>query len=205
MTSRSRKLIVPTVMTLAMLAVLLRLGLWQLERLAWKEKILENLTAPVVQLAVPVVLSPNMELRRVLVFCGAGFQQIKLPDHSAYTAKFHYFTKCPGKNGVAFVIDHADAEQAILADTVPKRQFTGTVRAWQPERWFDKVAGVQAITQHSFGPEPTVSPYFIKVGPPPDPENISNNHFAYALQWFGFAAVLSVVYGIYAHRVWRGR
>jgi surfeit locus 1 family protein len=204
MSSRMRKIFVPTVMTAAMLVVLVWLGFWQLERLAWKDKIFANMAAPVLAVDAPVQLNPDMEMRRVSVFCTAGFRQMQLVDRSGFTEQLRNYTKCAGRDGVAFVIDHGVDEDALTADSIPKRQFTGTVRAWQPERWSNKVAGIRTITRGQFGPDAGVSPYFVKEGPPPDVANISNNHFMYALQWFAFAGVLTVVYGVYARRVWRG-
>jgi cytochrome oxidase assembly protein ShyY1 len=43
MSRRARSLVVPTLMTFAMLAVLVRLGFWQLERLAWKTRIIKQM------------------------------------------------------------------------------------------------------------------------------------------------------------------
>jgi surfeit locus 1 family protein len=204
MSQRVRKLIVPTLMTGAMLVVLVVLGVWQLQRLAWKEKILANIAAPVLALRQPVLLTPELEMRRVTVFCAGPFKQLRLPDYSSFTSQLHDYTTCTGRNGIEYVIDHGFNPKAMNADSIAKRQFTGTVRAWLAARWFDTVAGIPTVTRENFGPKTKISAYFVKEGPPPDVANISNNHFTYALQWFAFAAVLGIVYGIYARRVWRG-
>ena len=39
----------------------------------------------------------------------------------------------------------------------------------------------------------------------PDPSDIPNNHFSYAVQWFLFAATALVIYGLALRPRWRGR
>ena len=42
-----RKLVIPTLAAIAALVVLLNLGFWQLDRLAWKENLIEQVEAGV--------------------------------------------------------------------------------------------------------------------------------------------------------------
>jgi surfeit locus 1 family protein len=201
MSNRVRKLVVPTIMTAVMLVVCIKAGLWQMQRRVWKEQLLANLAAPVLQLPQPVELTPDLELRRVAFFCGSGFQNIRLIDYSKYTAFNHFYIKCIDRNSFSFVIDIGDT--AINDDSIAKQKYVGTVHVWQPQRWYDRIAGVDKITREEFGPLVSTSPFFIKLGPPPNPDNISNPHFGYVLQWFSFAGILAVIYGMYARRVWR--
>jgi surfeit locus 1 family protein len=39
----------------------------------------------------------------------------------------------------------------------------------------------------------------------PDPNDIANNHLAYAVQWFFFAFVALVIYAIALRKRWRAR
>jgi drug/metabolite transporter (DMT)-like permease len=38
---------------------------------------------------------------------------------------------------------------------------------------------------------------------PPDPASVPNNHLSYAVQWFLFAAVALIIYGLALRRRWR--
>lgn len=49
-----KRLLVPTLMVLAMLPVLLGLGMWQLDRLAWKDELIRTLTSRVKSPEVPL-------------------------------------------------------------------------------------------------------------------------------------------------------
>ena len=53
---RFRPALWPTVISLPMLAVMLALGVWQLQRLAWKTDVIDTLTA---RLAEPAVQAPE--------------------------------------------------------------------------------------------------------------------------------------------------
>jgi surfeit locus 1 family protein len=201
MSMRARKLVIPTVMTVVMLIVLILLGVWQLQRMAWKETMLKNLALPVLVLNVPAKITADMELRRVQISCPeVSYADVSIRDYQAFTPQYRTFSKCPGANGIV-VVDHGfnSSKGNPIAD--PRRQFVGTVREWQPESWALRVAGAKRIKRADFGP--SASAYFIKAGPPPNPANIANNHFAYAIQWFAFAGVLVAIYGVFARNTWR--
>jgi surfeit locus 1 family protein len=203
MTLRARKLIIPTIMTAVMLIVLIALGLWQLQRMAWKETMLKNLALPVLVLSAPAKMTADMELRRVQISCPeVSFADVKIRDYAAFTPQYRAFTKCPGVDGIV-VVDHGFNTTRGNPIANPRRQFEGTVREWQPESWALRVAGAKRIKRADFGAAGAVSPFFVKAGPPPKASNIANNHFAYAIQWFAFAGVLTVIYGLFAVRLWR--
>ena len=63
--ARWRRLLWPGVMALAMLAVLVALGTWQLHRLAWKENILAGIAAAerALAIALPPQPSPFQKVR----------------------------------------------------------------------------------------------------------------------------------------------
>jgi surfeit locus 1 family protein len=204
MTIRFRKLLVPTVMTLAMLVVLIWLGMWQLERQAWKDKILANLALPVLALQPSAAIGEALELRRVRLTCGAtGFEWIDVPDSDGMTTEQRVFIRCPRVGPKSIMIDAGYATQVTEGALAPGRVIEGTIRKWEPEQWANKVAGVTKVTRTQFGPAQAVSEFYLKTGSPPQLANISNNHFMYALQWFLFAGVLGVIYGIFVRRTWR--
>jgi surfeit locus 1 family protein len=204
MTDRSRKLLVPTVMTLAMLVVLIWLGMWQLERQAWKDKILANLALPVLALQDSAAINDVLELRRVRLTCGApGFERIDVPESDGMSTEQRVYVRCPRAGAKSIMIDTGYASQVADGALAPGQAFDGTIRKWEPEQWANKVAGVTKVTRAQFGSDQAVSEFYLKTGSPPQLENISNNHFMYAVQWFLFAGVLGVIYGIFVRRTWR--
>ena len=59
MTGRLRPLLWPGVMTVAMLAVLLGLGTWQVQRLHWKRGLLAQIARPRRRPPVPLPADPD--------------------------------------------------------------------------------------------------------------------------------------------------
>ncbi len=203
MSPRTRKLIFPTLMTIAMLIVLIALGVWQLQRMAWKETMLNNLGRPILVLNAPAKITADMELRRVQISCPEiSYADVSLRDYNSFTPQYRSFSKCTGAGGIV-VVDHGVSVPKRAALGSAHRQFVGTVRAWPPESWALRVAGAKRIKQDDFGVPGSMSPFFVKAGPPPKGANIANNHFAYAVQWFAFASVLMVIYGLFARKLWR--
>jgi surfeit locus 1 family protein len=43
----------------------------------------------------------------------------------------------------------------------------------------------------------------LKAAAPPSPDDVPNNHLAYAVQWFFFAAVALVIYALALRKRWR--
>jgi surfeit locus 1 family protein len=204
MTSRVRKLIVPTLMTAIMLPVLIYLGFWQLERKEWKDRILANLSAPVAELPATARLAADMELRRVRFTCLAdGLSRQEIPETDGMSTEQRVYLRCPRASGETVIVDAGYKSQFDDAYLLPGHKIEGTVRVWEPLHWADKVAGVQKTTRDTFRGAGNVSLYFMRTGAAPRRENISNNHFLYALQWFAFAGVLTIIYSIFARRIWR--
>jgi surfeit locus 1 family protein len=204
MISRLRKLIVPTSMTAIMLPVLIFLGFWQLERQAWKDKILANLSAPVAELPATAKLTADLDLRRVLVTCeAAGLTSQEISETDGMSTEQRIYLRCPRASGETVIIDAGYKSQFDDVLLTPGHKIEGTVRIWEPLQWADKVAGVQKTTRATFGSAHDLSLYFVRTGAAPRRENIANNHFMYALQWFAFAGVLAIIYGIFARRIWR--
>jgi surfeit locus 1 family protein len=43
----------------------------------------------------------------------------------------------------------------------------------------------------------------LKPSPLPDPSSVPNNHLSYAVQWFIFAAIALIIYGLALRKRWR--
>jgi surfeit locus 1 family protein len=197
-------MIVPTVMTAVMLPVLIYLGFWQMERKEWKDRVLWNLSAPVAVLPATAKLTPALELRRVRITCTPkGLARKEIPETDGLSTEMRVYLRCARSSGETVIIDAGYKSQFDDAMVLPESKIDGTVRVWEPLHWTEKVAGVQKTTRATFGNTRDVASYFVRTGAAPRRENIANNHFMYAVQWFAFAGVLAVIYGIVARRIWR--
>jgi surfeit locus 1 family protein len=230
MTRSGKPLLWPGLMTLAMLVVLVGLGTWQLQRLAWKEALLarlaERMTAPPADWptdlpsagaldrgkagAAANTLAPALaarveawEFRPVRLRCmpdpkishvGAGrTAQGDAPSWS-------YVLLCRPAQGAPVLVDvgaNPPARSALLLPEAPVAELVVEGRT--------KPASTTLEAVRAMGADPV--PLVVVAQTPwpglvpsrqPDLEGIPNNHLTYAFTWYGLAATLVGVFGVYA-------
>ncbi len=189
-------LILSAVIVLAAVAVMVRLGFWQLDRLAQKEALLTRYAAAS---ADPAVLPATFETY------GRAAATINLYRQAVFNC-----TKVVGWQAVSGSNDRGQSGFAHIAEctTADWNQFDG------PGRQVDVVVGWSnnpAIPRWTGGSvKGRISPggelgFRLVADPPlagltanakPDPANIANNHLAYAVQWFLFALTALVIYAL---------
>ncbi|HZU65050.1 MAG TPA: SURF1 family protein [Novosphingobium sp.] len=184
--------VIPTLVVLLAVALMLRLGVWQLDRLREKEAMIARyqaaLALPALDWAEGVPLGAAPAYRRVRLAC-QHFGQPRMVG---------------GRNG------RGVAGWALWADcTAPSGSIT-VVAGWsaRPETAaLPGAAGVSGIVLVGKGGEMR-----LVADPPlaglaanarPDPHDLPNNHFSYAMQWFAFAATALVIYGLALRARWR--
>lgn len=215
--------LVPIVFGLAGIAVLASLGVWQVQRLAWKEGVLADIDARIAAepVALPSELDPQAdrylpvevtgtvgnEALRVLVSqkqIGAGYRVISALD--------------TGDRRILLDRGFIKVAEDIPAAPEGEVRVMGNVH-WPDDRnsstpqndvegntWFardlDQMAGVLntepllvVARETSFSDTP-VTPL------PVDTGNIPNDHLQYAVTWFGLAAIWAVMSGYF---LWRMR
>lgn len=231
-----RRLIVPGVFTFVGLAILISLGVWQLQRKQWKEGLIAALDAQLT--AAPVALPPparwtamdrdNSEFRRVtftatfqneadaLLYTGKSalrpdvkepgyfvFTPVALPDGRRIVVNRGYVRteRYPGRAGTEPITGYIRFPEppSLLRSFLTGND--GSRRVWT-ER--DHLAMARAM---GWG---EVAPFYIdQEGPVPGPEfpqpgpltvTLRNDHFGYALTWFGLAAALLGVFLVWAAR-----
>ncbi len=201
MRSRVRKLIVPTVMTLAMLPVLVWLGFWQLERAAWKEQLLDHIRhnpkLPVAEITSIKTVQPAWEYRRASVSCTIQSQIVDMASTGGFTSGRVPYQLCTLSSGDTIAIKLPP----ITVD--PLEPVTGTLRFWQEPSWQRKLAGNPPLTWADFK-RPSLARFYLDTsGSVPNADDIANNHLLYAVQWFCFAGILSVIYALFVRMMWR--
>jgi surfeit locus 1 family protein len=230
---RREGLLVPGVLALAMLAVLLGLGTWQVERKAWKEALIATLDkrASDAPIALPLPeqwpgLTPdNSEFSRVrvrveflkardaLVFSGGA----ALRDDAKGIG---YFVFAPARlsGGQQVVINRGFVPAKAYPAAVGPQDIVGALRFPEAASWF--VADHDAAGEIWTVRDPAamarllgwgaVAPFYIEQEAPVPPgrlphpaplkPQLRNQHLQYAITWYGLAAVLVVMFVVWARR-----
>ncbi len=236
-----RSRIMATVFALGAFAIVVALGMWQLQRRDWKNDLIARFEAALSRPAVPYrPPQPNgqetqPEFTRVTasgVFEDDKTVRMLVPAPEATRLQnedgFGYLLFTPLElDGKAVFVNRGFAPRSIAdAVSAPRGQatVTGIVRRSQQPGWFTpapepgkrivysadipamaEAAGLSAnrIVQNDYI-EAEPSP---KAGEWPNPRDprellaaIPNRHLEYALTWFGLAAALAGVYGVFIAR-----
>lgn len=226
---RWRILLWPGLATLAMLAVLIGLGVWQVHRLAWKAALLAQIDRG--EAAAPVPLGANPP----------GFAKVQARGRLARERQALYGaevrdTAQEAQLGAQLVVPLIQADgPPVLVDLgwVPRNrpeplalppgevEIQGYVRPAAHPAWFSAGDDVAARHFYTLDPArigralgfPQVAPFTLialgaqPAGFYPDPARSlprpPNNHLSYAVTWFGLAAALVCVFVLWAVKVIR--
>jgi cytochrome oxidase assembly protein ShyY1 len=184
--------IIATIIVAAAVAVMIGLGIWQLQRAAWKDRMLADLAAaqalPPVDLdaALAAGETPPVAFRRARVTCAA--REVTAAPRAGRSRRgatgYSYFIPCrPGAGGLAGRLQinagWSQAPNSLLRLNAegPVEGRIGTAEAEGP---------IILTADAAIGPlEPSAAPSV---------DDIPNNHLAYAFQWFFFAATAALIY-----------
>lgn len=178
----------PTVIVAVMMPAMIALGIWQLQRAEWKASILAELAEapakPVIDLdsAWP---SGEVNFRHASATCTAIIDGAEAVAGYSRRGASGYSYRVPCRAGLTLVAGWAPRPGVNIA-----ARAIGPVTGTLVDRPGD--AGLLLYAD--------VSPPPLEPSAPPSIRTISNNHVAYAVQWFAFAAILSIIYGIYVIR-----
>lgn len=191
----TRKLpILPTLLVAAAIAAMIALGVWQLQRLRWKEALLAHYAqAQSMSAAVPWPHGDAAIEQSLFRWSGFDCQRVLGLRVTAATS-------ATGQSGVAQIArcalpDGSEAEVA-LGWSLPTQQVQ-----WTGGRVDGVIGpgGTLGAVLHAAKPVAGLQPLAA-----PDPADVPNNHLAYAGQWFFFALTALVIYVLALRRRWRG-
>ena len=219
-----RRLIFPLLLGLSGAAVLIALGVWQVQRLAWKEAILADIEARIAAAPGPLPAAPDpvADRYRPVALDGAfaGTDIRVLASRKGQGAGYRVVAVFETAEGRRVLVDRGflpEARKAAAPAAGPAR-VTGNLH-WPDEVdgytpppdartgiWFARDLPAMAAALDA---EPvlivarTVDPADPAVAPLPlDTSGIPNDHLGYAVTWFGLAAVWL---GMTAFLLWRMR
>lgn len=195
----SRLPVIPTLVVGLAVAIMIALGVWQLERQSEKAAALgqyrANLSLPATAYPASNPADPTYLFRTVSAHClrvtGWRTMGSRLPNGSPGWR--HIVSCATGAEGPGLL-----ADVGVSADPNAKPKWTGgTVRGtaiWEPDdssslmRWLGKGPPLRLMIVAA---RPIAG---LQPSPRPDPAKVPNNHLAYAVQWFLFAAVATIIY-----------
>ncbi|MEO6718505.1 MAG: SURF1 family protein [Novosphingobium sp.] len=169
-----------TIVVLIAVGIMIRLGFWQLERLHQKEALLARYAA-----------AHSMS-------SDVGFPRSSLEAQPLLYR--HSALDCPKVSGGESVAGRSAKDEmgighiatCILADGTSARIVLGWSRNPKVPDWRGgMVAGIIAPGPRLVADPPLAG---LQANARPDPSDLPNNHFSYAVQWFLFAGVALVIY-----------
>jgi surfeit locus 1 family protein len=178
--------LIATIIVLAAVATMIGLGLWQLDRRAQKEALLERYAvARTLSAEVPWPAKPADQraalFRRTTIDCRTEGKDAPIAGHNrAGRLGWAHTVTCVPPEG-----SRAEVVLGWSRDLAPRNWSGGRVQGLIAPGAGDAVrliadpplAGLEAMAA-------------------PDPQSIPNNHWSYAIQWFLFAGVALLIYGL---------
>ncbi len=208
-----------TVLTALGLAVLVALGTWQVNRLAWKQDLIARAEAaaiqPPVQAAILADAGESAEFRRVILTCpglaSAPFVELRTIEQGQAGVRLVSACRDSGRTWLVdrgFVADEVVGRPAVSQVATPVR-IEGVLRrpsasgAFTPKpegrTFYGRDPVAMAAVLGAPGPVAPLTVYLTAssspdgpmVRPSAPPPAFSNNHLGYAATWYGLALVLA--------------
>jgi surfeit locus 1 family protein len=207
------RLVFPILMGVVGCAVLIGLGVWQVQRLQWKQGVLTEITARIAvgPVALPVNVNPKADAYLPVTVSGAlGGQELRVltsePDLGGPGFRV-ISVLTAGDRRVMVDLGYVPADQADVSRMAPAVTITGNLH-WPDELdgftpdpdgalWFARDTPAMA---EALDAEPVlivardIAPNDLGVTPlPVGTTGIPNDHLNYAITWFSLAAVWAVM------------
>lgn len=215
--------IIAALLLVAGFAVFVSLGLWQLDRLAWKERIIAQIEAQIAAAPVPLPQSPDLQADKYLPVTVSGrFESgelLVLVSSRDWGPGFRVIAPFMTEDGRRIMVDRGfiPTDARTAERSAGMAEITGNLH-WPDERtrstpeddpvgnwWYARDVRKMA---EALGTEPVLviaaSPTDPAIAPlPVGTDGIRNKHLEYAMTWFLFAATWVVMTGFALWRIRR--
>lgn len=218
-----------TLFTIPALAFLIGLGVWQVQRLAWKEALITQAEAAATAAPAPietVLKAADPEFRKALVVCPgletAPFVELQSIHDGAAGSRLISVCRAPGLDRPflidrGFVPDDVSQRPRVADSTMPLSLLVelrrtpkaggGMTPAPVGNRFYArdsaaiaKALGVENPSEFTLFALSSTNPEIAALDASAPPAAFANNHLGYAMTWFGLAIALV---GFYLALVWR--
>lgn len=197
--------LLPTLVVGAAILVMVGLGIWQLQRRGEKEAMLALAAAnpakpPISFPSIPPVPAELLFRRSSLHCLEVVGWQMEAGRAADGSVGYRYIARCStGAEGPGALVALGVAKQPDLRPGWKGGQVRG---------WISEEPDHRTLLSRFGGDAPPLRPMLIaerspeglKPVAPPSVEDVPNNHLAYAVQWFFFAAVAGLIYALALHR-----
>lgn len=220
-----KRLLFLLIVGLGGIAVLISLGLWQVQRLAWKERIIAAIEARIAldPVAFDSILAPDpvADRFRPVTVAGrtTGDEVLVLSGRKGVGAGFEVISSFVTESGRQILIDRGFVPETARHTARPATSLRVTGNLHWPEEtdrytpppdaatglWFARdVAGIAArlqtepvlvVARAVEGPEQGIVPVAV------DTSTIPNDHRNYAITWFSLAGVWAGMTAIFLWRI----
>jgi surfeit locus 1 family protein len=191
--------LIPTLLVGLACAAMIALGVWQLERRGEKAGLLTlyraNLNKPEINLPNLGPVADAVMFRKTTALClSVKAWQVEGGRSSTGRTGFRWIAECStGAEGPGLI-----ADMGVAQDPKAKPVWTGGTVSGRITREPDhgsligKLFGASKVLRPMIVAE--TAPAGLLPSQPPDPDEVPNNHLAYAVQWFLFSAIAALIY-----------
>lgn len=197
--------VIPTLIVAAACATMIALGVWQLDRRAEKAAQLELFAANMRK--GPVTFQATGPVPDELMFRTSAAICLEVTGWRTEAGRsvkggsgYRWIAECrTGSEGPGLLADMGVTRNPKLKPNWTGGQVTGRITT-EPshQSLFSKIGGDTEVLRPML--VSAVAAPGLEASAPPSPDEVPNNHLAYAVQWFLFAGVAALIYGIALRR-----
>jgi len=187
--------VVATIVVIAAVAVMIGLGVWQLQRARWKEGLLAQYaraeTLPPITWPTAPLRSDQLPLfRHATGVCLRPIAQraVAGENRSGEPGYVHIIDCSTGAEGPGMSVEVGWSKDPNARFSWPGGVASGIIAP-------DRRARMRLVA--------ATAPAGLEPSSPPSIGSIPNNHRSYALQWFSFAAIALIIYGLALRKRWK--
>jgi surfeit locus 1 family protein len=184
--------VIPTIIVGIAVAAMIALGVWQLQRMDEKEALIALYRA---NLGKPAMTFPELApVPREAMFRSSSVLCLEVVGWRIHGSR--RIAECrTGAEGPGALVDMGFTPDPAFKPKWAGGEARGTI-VTEPD--------TTSLIGRMFGRGEVPSPMLVssepapglKASQPPTPESVPNNHLAYAVQWFLFAAIALLIYGL---------